>query len=344
MGGDHPRPVDRRHQCGSTRLRLGFCCRALQLSLVRLRRVEDWNTQSPCARGWSYLFLSSQSQSPWPSSHRTPVEAVCGRWRHMDNCHGAQRKLVFHRHRAAIRIFGSRDLATCGWSCRVGIALMRLGYSAYAGVICSFVGIIAGFIAASLWVFQSTAREGAARARCRPVRDLLSLHRHGIASNLGISAYAAAPLAIVALVAPAAQPAFALANKVVVLINSGLLPITNVIQGWVPRAIGDSARAKRSRVALRAVLVGSIVVGMSTALTMPALTKWLGNGQLALPRVLMALMPICIAATFFKAALERGVLATFERLAIVTRSVIVSAVVGLPLVAIAPALQELRAQ
>jgi O-antigen/teichoic acid export membrane protein len=214
-----------------------------------------------------------------------------------------------------------------------GIVLMDLGHSAIAGPAGMLFGMLGGFAISTIWVFWSTTREGAGRVRPRPLRVVLSSHRHGVASNLGLAAYWAAPIVIVSVVAPAVQPAFALADKVQKQINVALAPASAVLQGWVPRAAG-SARVRRTRVALTLSAGFAIVLGAGTAAVSPTLLDWLGHGEISVSWAVIVLMAACISVTFFERVIETAALAPFERLDVVARAVIVSSVVGLPLVAL----------
>ena len=210
---------------------------------------------------------------------------------------------------------------------------MHLGHSALTGLLGMLLGVIAGFIISTTWVFWSTAREGAERVPSRPLRTVLMLHRHGIASSLGISTYYAAPLMIVSVVAPAIQPVFALADKVQKQVTVALAPASTVLQGWVPHATA-SARIGRAKTALAAACGFAIVIGVGAVAVVPALTNWLGNGQIPLSLSSIALMAACISITFIERVVEVAALAPYDRLDAVTRAVTISAIIGLPLVAL----------
>ncbi|OBA86174.1 hypothetical protein A5662_03170 [Mycobacteriaceae bacterium 1482268.1] len=215
----------------------------------------------------------------------------------------------------------------------VGVALMDIGHNVIAGPGCMFLGIVGGFLISSSWVFTTTNRDGAQRVPRPSLISVLKAQRHGIASNVGTTAYAAAPLMIVSVVVPATQPAFALADKVGTQINVALAPIATVLQGWVPRVTGP-ARAKRAEVALIASLGIAIVLFIGTALIAPTLTNWLGNSEISLSWTVMGLMAACTAAAFLDLVIQCAVLAPYNRLDVAVRALIVSSMIGLPLVAV----------
>jgi hypothetical protein len=215
----------------------------------------------------------------------------------------------------------------------VGIVLMHLGHGALTGLIGMFLGVLAGWSITTTWVLWTTRREGAEPIPRRPLRTVFLDHRHGIASTLGISTYFAAPLMIVSVTAPGIQPVFALADKLQKQVTVALAPASTVLQGWVPRAVGV-ARSRRIKTALIAGCGFALVIGVGAVIVLPFLTDWLGNGQISLSFDAIVLIAACIAVTFIERVVEVAALAPFERLDVVTRAVTISAIVGLPLVAL----------
>jgi hypothetical protein len=214
-----------------------------------------------------------------------------------------------------------------------GIILTGLGHSAVTVPVCAFLGMISGFAISTAWVFRSTGREGAERLRPRPLRVVLSSHRHGVATDFAMATCAAAPLMIVSAVAPAVQPAFALADKVQTLTQSGLLPARVVLQGWVPRATG-SARAKRARTALLVSAGFAVAVGAGMVALAPGVMGWLGNGQISVSWGVVLLLAAWIALNFFVRSVELVALAPFDKLDVAARAIVANSIVGLPMVAL----------
>lgn len=214
-----------------------------------------------------------------------------------------------------------------------GVFLMYGGQSAMAGPLGMFAGMMAGFVLSSVWVLWETKRDGAEATQSRSLRSLLHSNRHGIASALGSAAYMAAPIAIVSLVAPAIQPAFALADKVKQQIYLASAPAITVLQGWVPRGT-EKTRLRRANLALLSAGIFAIALGVGTWILAPSLVRWLGSGQISLATGVVALMSALVSVVFFQAVLERAVLAAFERLGIVATAIMVGALIGLPSVAI----------
>jgi hypothetical protein len=161
--------------------------------------------------------------------------------------------------------------------------------------------------------------------------EVLHSHRHGVASMVGSYLFLNAPMAIVSVIAPAAQPVYALADRVRQLICAGLNPVVLVLQGWVPRG-GEDKLIKRGRVALGATCIFSVVFCAMFLPAAPDLMRWLGDGQIAVPEPLVVLTAVVIAIDLFWGVLENAVLAALGRLDIVTRASAASFIAMLPIV------------
>lgn len=216
-----------------------------------------------------------------------------------------------------------------------GVVLMWQGYSAVFGLFGIFGGIMAGQAFSSAWIFWDTKRAGAVAGSCkrRSLKTILFLNRHGIASALGSAAYSAAPLAIVSVVAPSIQPAFALADRIRGQVFVASAPAATVLQGWVPRAT-EATRVRRANIALLSASLFAIALGVGTMILSPTLVNWLGGKQIYVSWEVLILMSGCVAVIVFQLVLERAALATFGRLRVVAKAIAIGALVGLPLVGV----------
>jgi O-antigen/teichoic acid export membrane protein len=214
-----------------------------------------------------------------------------------------------------------------------GIALMATGHSAMTLPICALMGMMVGFAISTVWVLRSTTRQGAQRVRPRALREVLSSQRHGIATDVAMTTFAAAPLMIVSIVAPAIQPTFALADRFGRQADIALAPARAVLQGWVPRATG-AVRASRARTALLVSAIFSVAVAAGMIAIAPGLMNWLGNGQISVSLGVALLVAAYVAVTCFVRSIELVALAPFERLNVAARAITVSSIVGLPMVAL----------
>jgi len=213
------------------------------------------------------------------------------------------------------------------------VILMSMGHSAIMGPLGMFGGMMAALCLCTIWVLRETDRAGAERRMRRSVGTVLVLNRHGIASALGSSAYLAAPIAIVSVVAPGIQPAFALADRVKGLIIVASTPAVTVLQGWVPRAVG-AARVQRANVALVSAATLALILGFGTIVVAPGLVRSLGSGRISLSWEVIVLMSGCVSLALFQAVVERVALATFERLRAAVKALAAGSIVGLPLVSV----------
>ena len=211
----------------------------------------------------------------------------------------------------------------------IGIVVMKLGYSAIIGLVFTSSGMVLAFLLATAWVYRSTARAGADRLPGGTLIEVLISHRHGVASMVGQLFFLNAPMAIVSVIAPTAQPVYALVDRVRQLVSAGLSTLVVVLQGWVPRG-GEGVLVKRGHVALGATCVFGVAFCAIFVPAAPHLMQWLGDGQIAVPQRMVVLITLVIAIDLFSSVLEYAVLAAFGRLEIVTRATAASIIAMLP--------------
>jgi hypothetical protein len=215
----------------------------------------------------------------------------------------------------------------------VGVVAMKSGFSAIIGLACTSSGMALAFLLATAWVYRSTTRRGADRLPGGKLIEVLISRRHGIASVAGYFVFLNTPLAIVSVIAPTAQPVFALVDRVRQLVEAGLNPVVLVLQGWVPRG-GEGKLVKRGGVALGATCGIAVAFCAVFVPTAPYLMRFLSDGQIAVPEALVILIALVIAIDLFIWVLENAVIAAFGRLEIVTRATILSLIAMPPLVII----------
>jgi hypothetical protein len=213
------------------------------------------------------------------------------------------------------------------------ILLMDAGADAAVGLLCMMLGTLTGCAGSAVWILVTTWSYRSTAPRRAKVSDVLKDQRHGLATSLGSSLYGAAPLIIVSLVAPAAQPVFALADKLQRQITVAVGPLVTVLQGWVPSR--DPARAA-SRVR-RALLLGiamSCVLAVVTAIAGPWTLQWLGGGHIDVEFVLVLAMAIFVGLNFLESVAAKVALATLGRLRVAARAMLLGVATGLPLAAV----------
>jgi O-antigen/teichoic acid export membrane protein len=110
-------------------------------------------------------------------------------------------------------------------------------------------------------------------------------------------------------------------------------PVVVVLQGWVPRG-AETGHAKRGRIALGATCAFGVLFGIVFVPAAPFLMHWLGDGQISVPRSMVVVAGVLIAIALFDSVLAYAVLASFDRVDIVTRATAASIIAMLPVVAI----------
>lgn len=216
----------------------------------------------------------------------------------------------------------------------VAIELMRSGFGVDVGLISIGAGLVLGSAIATMKIHSLTARAGAHPLPKRGLSTLFSTQRDSLSSTVGAAVYNALPLSIVSVVAPASQPVFALADKMLKQFSSAAIPLVTAIQGWVPRAPMGPARVHRARVAIIASCAISIVLAVGIAVFGGKLLTWMGNGQIATPYTVIVLVAAWLGLGIVDGVLGQAVLSSLGRVNAAVRATYVSAVIGLPLVAL----------
>jgi hypothetical protein len=214
----------------------------------------------------------------------------------------------------------------------VGIELMRSGFGVGAGLISIGAGLVLGSACATLKILSFTANAGASPRPKRSLSQLLAAQRDSLSSTVGAAVYNALPLSIVSVVAPASQPVFALADKMLKQFSSATYPLVTAIQGWVPRAPMGPARVHRARIAIVASCGISVVLAVGTAMFGGQLLAWMGNGQIATPNTVIVLVAAWLALGIVDGVLAQAVLSSLGMVKAAVRATYISAAVGLPLV------------
>lgn len=215
----------------------------------------------------------------------------------------------------------------------VGILLMQAGASALIGVLCQLIGMLAAFIACTLWILRPW-HLGALRAiQRRHVWRVLGSQRNGLSSTVVSSLYASTPIVLVALIAPGVQPVYAVVEKVQRQVIVGLGPVVAVMQGWIPRVSG-AALFSRIKRGMLAASIGAVLLGAVMFVAAQELVAWLGGGQIRPTLLTLLLMSVITAVSLVESVASKACLAALDRLDIAAKATALSALVGLPLVAI----------
>lgn len=225
----------------------------------------------------------------------------------------------------------------------VGVILIYShGCSALAVPLGALIGMVVGFAISTIWILNEAKRRGALNNGVRSVGRILLSNRHGVISAFAMATYNSAPLAIVSIVAPHIQPAFALADKIRGQISTASTPAITVLQAWVPRAT-ESNRTRRANVALLSGSVMAVMLGIGTFAFAPVLVSALSHDRISLPRPVMLAMATWVSLSFFQWILERAALATSGALQIAAAAITIGAVAGITLVYVGAAKGSLTA-
>lgn len=216
----------------------------------------------------------------------------------------------------------------------VGILLMYAGSSALIGVLWQLLGMVAAFTLCSLVILRPWRVRVLRSIARRPVRRVLLDQRQGITSSILSSLYASTPIVIVTILAPAAQPVYAVVEKVQRQVIVALGPFVTVLQGWIPRARGASALHLRVRQGTLATAVLAIALGGLMLAVAPELIQWLGGGLIRPTFAILTLMATITAVSLFESVVSKAALSALERLDVVAKSTAIGLLVGLPLVAV----------
>ncbi|MEE2814879.1 MAG: hypothetical protein VYC96_04325, partial [Actinomycetota bacterium] len=103
---------------------------------------------------------------------------------------GSRRPFAFLALETAPRVLGSL----------VGIGLLMNGAPVIFGPVSMLGGMLVGFAATSWWVLR---RRAPVLVPARTVREVIIAQWHGVGSGAGTAAYAALPLVLISLIAPA---------------------------------------------------------------------------------------------------------------------------------------------
>lgn len=232
---------------------------------------------------------------------------------------GLGRPFVFLVAETVPRVLGSA----------VAIVVMGRGASAMTGVLCQIAGMVAAFVIATVWILRHLRAQGAQRGARGSLRSVLGEHRHGVFAILGGTAYVSAPLILVSIIAPSAQPLYALVDKLQRQVAVGLSPAVTVVQGWVP---GDGKARQRAPKAIKYGAATAAVGAVVMMLLSPYLTRWMGAGELTVPLPMTILTGLFVGVYFLDGIVAKAVLAALGQVRLIAKATLISASVGLPLV------------
>ncbi|TFC30332.1 hypothetical protein E3O53_02680 [Cryobacterium sp. TMT2-18-3] len=215
----------------------------------------------------------------------------------------------------------------------IGIFYMTHGSSALVGVLWQLIGMVTAFVASTIWILQPWRLRRLRSLPRRRIGMVLSSQRLGVTSTVLSSLYTSTPIVIVSLIAPGAQPVYAVVEKVQRQVIVGLGPFVTILQGWVPKARRQDL-VRRVRTGLVAAVVFAVALAGLMLAVAPELVRWLGGGQIKPSFVTLILMALITGVSLIEAVVSKACLAALRRLDVVTRATAIGTLVGLPCVAI----------
>jgi hypothetical protein len=164
--------------------------------------------------------------------------------------------------------------------------------------------------------------------------DWVLLRRNFILVFSGIvsSTYTSLSVAIVAVVSPSSVAVFAAASRFRDFGVSGLMAITNGLQGWVSEVAIPSERQRRRRLAFSLNAAAGIFAGAALAIGLPAVDTTLFSGSVDVGYLPSCLAGISLTLIAMSMSITFHVLAPSGRIKIVATSGIITAFVGFPLI------------
>ncbi|WP_207453788.1 lipopolysaccharide biosynthesis protein [Herbiconiux sp. SYSU D00978] len=210
----------------------------------------------------------------------------------------------------------------------------------------TLAGAITLLLGGSLWAFVLLQLLGAATACALTSFDVLRRYpkpaqaapktADGLRSQLGpvgmsltATLYVSAPLVILSLIAPAAAPVYAMADRLQRFALRALQPVSQAAQGYVPAGGDVPETIRRLRLALKYVAPLALMCGAALALALPAAGSLLSGGEVFVPWQLAAPLGVATSCVIVTGVIGLSGLAPLGRFPAVFRSTMLGAVVGL---------------
>lgn len=155
---------------------------------------------------------------------------------------------------------------------------------------------------------------------------LLQENASAVGTSLVSSGYLAAPMIIVSWLRPEAAPVFALGDRLLKWSVTGLAPVTQVLQGWIPRNGLLRERATRGLACAGGV---GVFCGAVLGSFGPVASGVLSHGEISIPATGCWAVAVAVACTTLTRVSGPGILAPLDRTRDMFFSAVLAAVVGL---------------
>lgn len=145
------------------------------------------------------------------------------------------------------------------------------------------------------------------------------------------TSFAALPTLVIAALAPASVPIYALGERLVRFALMAITPFLQWVQGWVPRSSPDSSQAWRIKWVTRVTYWAAIPLGLSVALLGPWAGHILSAGVVELPLSLTIAFGVAVATSAVSRVVGMACLLALGDDRSVAVSAVLGAIVGVPL-------------
>lgn len=206
----------------------------------------------------------------------------------------------------------------------VGAALLAATGDLLLFAIAQLVGSVIALSASAIVILHGRGLDYRAAARTARIAATLREQRHGIVATGVMAAFTPAVLAIIAVAAPTALPAFVMADRLAKFAGMAVSPLLQMFQGWVPAADG-AERVRRTRLAGGATAGIAVTTGITYTLLLPTAADLLAHGQIDYPPT--AAIAFGLIATLYVGS---SFVSTVALMAGRVRLVALAAVVGVP--------------
>jgi len=211
-----------------------------------------------------------------------------------------------------------------------GTAAVFFGAPLWVFGVAQIVGILLGIV---VTVSRIAGKKILHVPRPRAVAMTLRSQSHGMLLSSVSAIVTGLPPVLVSLFAPAALPAYSLADKLMRFATTGFSPILQFLQGWVPAATG----ADRIRRATRAAFSGAIMAmaaGIVFALLAPLIGDVLSRDSVRLDGWIAVAFGLILAALIGAQVVGLVGLLALDATRQFAKYTLVGALVGMPLTAL----------
>ncbi|MEJ2887971.1 hypothetical protein [Actinomycetospora aeridis] len=211
----------------------------------------------------------------------------------------------------------------------VGIFLLLVGLPLIYFSLAVFVGGL-GAAAVSYSVVRPTTSTNQRYDSLKATLAHLRENKHALATRVYSAMYVSAPLPIVATLLPLAESAtFAGADRIQKYALLALMPITQLFQGWVPRAVDGTNILRRFKTALAVHVAISLTSIIGLVLATPLFEVLLFRDTLALSTTASLASGFVILAVVVSRATSSLLLVQARMTAVTANSTLIGAACGI---------------